>query len=110
MSAGDFFEDYVTDLAGGGDFIPDIAGLTETGAVEIHNIIHGNGCDVFIEYDPLGDDSYSFSVKIDELTNEGISQINKLEINSNSDDMRLRIHNTTVNNNDYSVSGIEVIN
>jgi hypothetical protein len=102
LSAGDFYQDQVLNLANGADLVLDFSG-TDTNALEIHNIIHGADCDVHI-YNP----TTGLDIVIDSLTGNGISQINKIELNSDGD-VEMYIQNTSGGAADYVVTGIEIL-
>lgn len=80
---------------------------TKTGAVEIHNIIHGDDCDVAILVDPDNDGTYERNVTLDSFTGAGISQGNQIEL-SDDDNMVLRISNTGTAAADFIVTGRQV--
>jgi len=102
LSAGDFYQDQVRNLANAADFILDLSG-TDTNAVEIHNIIHGADCNVYINNPTTG-----LNVVIDSLTGNGITQINKIELNTD-EDVEMYIKNTSGAAADYAVTGIEIL-
>ena len=106
MAAGDFFQAAGADVAASGQLIVDGSSGT-TGAVEIHSIAHGADCDVYLEQDSNSDGTFETSVLLDSLSGEGVSQQNKIEVDSNSG-WRLRIDNTSGGSGDYAVTGIEV--
>ena len=106
MAAGDFFQVSGADTASSGQLIVDGSSGT-TGAVEIHSIVHGADCDVFFEQDSNSDGTFETSVLLDSLVGEGVSQQNKIEVDSNTG-WRLRIDNTSGGSADYAATGIEV--
>jgi hypothetical protein len=106
MAAGDFFKAAGADVADSGQLIVDGSSGT-TGAVEIHSIAHGGDCDVYLEEDSNADGTFETSILLDSFAGEGVSQQNKLEVNSGTG-ARLRIDNTSGGSADYYVTGIEV--
>jgi hypothetical protein len=106
MAAGAFFEADAAALAPGDDFVVDPADAG-TGAVEIHSILHGGDCDVSLQIDVDGDDTYEIDVTIDQYTGAGYTQQNKIELESSAN-MRLVITNTAGATGDYAVTGVEV--
>jgi len=106
MAIGDFFSKTEADVANGSDMIVD-ASTSATGAVEIHTIATSGSADVFKEVDTTGNGTYDVSITLDSQTEAFHSQKNKIEV-SNTDDMRLRINNTSGSPIDVHVTGIEV--
>ena len=106
MAAGDFFQAAGADTASSGQLIVD-GSSGVTGAVEIHSIAHGADCDVYLEQDSNSDGTFETSILLDSLSGEGVSQQNKIEVDSNNG-WRLRIDNTSGGSADYAATGIEV--
>jgi hypothetical protein len=80
---------------------------SSTGAVEIHTVATSGGADVFKEIDTTGDSTYDVSIAIASQPEAMHSQKNKIEV-SNTDDMRLRVNNTSGSAIDVHVTGVEV--
>jgi len=106
MAIGDFFSKTEAGVANGSDMLVD-GSTSSTGAVEIHTVATSGAADVFKEIDTTGDGTYDVSITIDSQTEAIHSQKNKIEV-SNTDDMRLRINNTSGSAIDVHVTGIEV--
>lgn len=72
--------------------------------VEVHSIVYGGACDVYLER--VNDDgSVDVSILIDGFTGAGLSQGNEIEVMRN-EDMRLRLENTSGAAADYVITGV----
>lgn len=91
------------ELPPGSDLIIGDSTLNER-AVEIHNIVHGTDCSVYVERDSDGDGVVEESILVDDFVGAGISQGNELEIIRPAN-MRFRLRNTGTGAADFIVTG-----
>jgi hypothetical protein len=108
MAQGDFFSKTEAAVQSGNNMIVD-GSTSATGAVEIHTVATSGGADVFKEIDTTGNGTYDVSITVSSEAETIHSQQNKIEV-SNTDNMRLRINNTSGAEIDAHVTGIEVNN
>lgn len=106
MTQGSFFSKSET-VSGNGEMVVN-GSSSSTGAVEVHTIATGAAQKVLKEVDTNGDGTFDVSIQIEDKTDGIHSQKNKIEI-SNTDNMRLRVVDTSGNGQDMHVTGIEVL-
>lgn len=108
MAVNDSYTKPANGLADGGDLIVDGSGAG-TGAVNVTEIGATGASDIYREVDVDGDGTYEVSIKMDAKTGEWQSQGNDL-LASQSQDIRLRINNTSGGVIDVYTAGYEVDN
>jgi hypothetical protein len=106
MARNDSFSAESTGLANGDDFIID-GSSAGTGAVEIFEMGGSGSADVYREIDPDDDTTFEVSVLIEKLSAPWHSQKNQLVV-SRSNNVRIRINNTSGGTADFFVTGMEV--
>ena len=107
MVQGDFFSKSAV-VSGNGDLIVD-GSTSSTGAVEIHTVATEGAASVVKEVDTADNGTFDISIPVESADDAIHSQKNKVEISS-SENMRLRITDSTGSSQGMHVSGIEVSN
>lgn len=105
MGVNDSFKSGDDALGDGGDLT--VSGATaDTGAVIITEIGGEGAADIFREIDVDGDGTFEITVQVDNPGGEFHSQLNNLVV-GDAVNARLRINNTSGNQNGYYVIGKE---
>jgi len=106
MAINDSFEADATGVADDGDFIID-GSSADTGAAEVFELGGSDAAKVYREVDIDGDGTWEISVLIDSTTDVWHSQKNQLVV-SQSNNVRIRIVNTSGGPADFYSFGMEV--
>ena len=80
-----------------------------TGAAEIQQVIGDAACEIYLEMDPDGDSTFEVSVLIDSFSGGFHSQLNAILVSS-SQNVRIRVKNTSGSSANFAVIGLEVNN
>lgn len=105
MAQGDFFTKSGV-VSANGELVVD-GSTAETGAVELHTIAAEAAANVFKDVDVNGDGTFEIQIELVASASPLHSQKNKIEVSS-TNDMRVRIVDTTGNVQGIHVTGIEV--
>jgi len=106
MTVNDVFHVDETGVADGGEVTID-GSSAGTGAAEVFELGGTGAAELYKESDPDGDGVFEVSVQIDVIGAEWHSQLNQLVV-SQTNNVRLRIVNSSGGSADYYGTGMEV--
>lgn len=106
MAVNDSYQENATGVLDGGEFL--VEGSTSgTGAAEVFELGGSGAAEIYREVDIDADGTYEVSVLIDSTSSEWHSQQNQLVVSA-SNNVRIRIVNTSGGSANYFATGMEV--